>query len=110
MLKSISKGVMVSSHVRGGDNGAELVGMTKNQKKIHKGESHILVVEFFFFFNTCKILVSTSGKDLVTQKGYNQGLDFHDREIFKTYFQQIECGREEKRNKNHVESLCLQKL
>lgn len=52
----------------------------------------------------------TSGKDLVTQKGHNQGLDFHDREIFKRYFRKIECGREEKRNKNHVESLCLQKL
>lgn len=49
MLKSIIKDVLVSTNVRGGDNGAELVGMTKNQKKIHKGESHILVVEVFFF-------------------------------------------------------------
>ena len=49
MLKSIFKDVLLSTNVRGGDNGADLVGMTKNQKKIHKGESHILVVEFFFF-------------------------------------------------------------
>lgn len=49
MLKSIIKNVPLSTDIRGGDNGAELVGMTKNQKKVHKGEPHILVVEIFLF-------------------------------------------------------------
>lgn len=49
MLKSIIKDVLVSTNIRGGDDGAELVGMTKNQKKVPKGEPHILVVEFFLF-------------------------------------------------------------
>ena len=49
MLKSIIKNVLVSTNIRGGDDGAELVGMTKNQKKVPKGEPHILVVEFFLF-------------------------------------------------------------
>ena len=37
------------TNVRDGDNRAELVGMMKNQEKVHKGESYFLVVEFFLF-------------------------------------------------------------
>lgn len=31
------------------------------------------------------------------------GFGLDDREIFRTYFQQIEWGREDKKSKNHVE-------
>lgn len=51
-----------------------------------------------------------SGKDPVTWKWYNQGLDFHDREIFKTDFWQIAHGREDEIQKqSHFESLSLHK-
>lgn len=50
-----------------------------------------------------------SGKDPVTQKWYNQGLNFHNREIFKTDFWQITRGREDERNKDHFVSQSLHK-
>lgn len=84
------------TNVRDGDNWAELVGMRKNQEKVHKGEPYFLVVEFFLLFKIHAWYWSwreASGKDLVTQKWYNQGLDFHNRELFMTGFQQIEYRR-----------------
>lgn len=52
----------------------------------------------------------TSGKDLVTQKGYNRVRTSMTGKYSGHIFNKLNEDKKDKRNKNHVESLCLQKL
>lgn len=90
-------------------NSRELLKIRRKSTK----ESHAFWLWSFFLFFKIDARLWLDGsfwKGPTTWKWYNQGLDFHDREIFKTDFRQIARGREDERNKDHFESPSLHKL